>query len=550
MDVMLSQITSNTKKREVEQQYLGVAKVNKHQPSHKRKNNMNEGIKSNKEPQIEQFGDVDFNDDSAPQRNDLRGLDWISEISNEHYNAGLISAICEHWQPETNTFHFSWGEMTLSLDDVQHLIGLSADGDVPITEGNSLSLVKCVNFYAEKFKKYNDTIQNEMPAGQKKKAMSTLSVARTASRTGGKLFATYSTLLEVVWDPYRTERRSDHDFRENTFFNGLTSSPDHVDPIYPNRVVRQFARIQPILKNPKCVEVSGLRTWDGEELVMIPKEEAVPSRNLQKNIDELITKYEDSVKRLKEKESFEAWHKAMKKEFQSGELTEKDDPTFIELFDQYDRFYTIAQQGPKGDYQEDFTVTGGNQEKLVEVRRENVVLKKKINETLFQLYVKYHLDVCGVQGEDGNSSFRVPATNKHQRQSQFKKVMNSLMSLMTKDPAFWKSVFSQSLDTRFSSRGEMVYEQLCRACSYGGQHVKYMQWDICLLHVMRRLRSLSAIMRHTHSYLSFGFGKTTTYRMTKDMKTWLGILLSFGGLNWVQTTNMLDCLRGTEHQCL
>ncbi|KAF6142021.1 hypothetical protein GIB67_037989, partial [Kingdonia uniflora] len=39
-------------------------------------------------------------------------------------------------------------------------------------------------------------------------------------------------------------------------------------------------------------------------LVMIPKGEAVPSRDFQKKIDELTVKYEDVVKRLKEKESF------------------------------------------------------------------------------------------------------------------------------------------------------------------------------------------------------------------------------------------------------
>ncbi|KAF6140879.1 hypothetical protein GIB67_042292 [Kingdonia uniflora] len=297
----------------------------------------------------------------------LAGLDRISEISYEHCNAGLIFAICEHWQPETNTFHFSWGEMILSLDNVQYLIGFSADGDVPITEGswslpklveifkknlyqdedvfnsmktggkgNSLSLVKLLNFYAGKLEKYNDNIQNKRPDGQKKKAMSALFVARTymlyvlgtiflpvkkgsyvsarylylfekdkanikwswgsvvlaylfhnlgaASRIDGKQFAAYTTLLEtgarellkyreafdnykvedVVWDPYRAQRRSDHDFNENTFFNGLTSSPDHVEPIYPNRIIKQFARIQPIPKNPKCVEVSGLRTWYGD----------------------------------------------------------------------------------------------------------------------------------------------------------------------------------------------------------------------------------------------------------------------------------------------
>ncbi|KAF6164961.1 hypothetical protein GIB67_005330 [Kingdonia uniflora] len=127
----------------------------------------------------------------------LAGLDRISEISYEHYNAGLISVICEHWQPETNTFHLSWGEITLSLDDVQHLIG------------NSLSLVKLVNFYAGKLEKYNDSIQNKMPDGQKKKDKVNIKWSwgfavlahlfhnlGAASRTCGKQFAAYTTLLE------------------------------------------------------------------------------------------------------------------------------------------------------------------------------------------------------------------------------------------------------------------------------------------------------------------------------------------------------------------
>ncbi|KAF6147962.1 hypothetical protein GIB67_001537 [Kingdonia uniflora] len=145
----------------------------------------------------------------------------------------------------------------------------------------------------------------------------------------------------------------------------------------------------------------------------------------------------EEMKKALEIDHYEwAWRQAMKKEFHNRELADKDDPTFIEQFDQYDRFYTIAHQGPKGDYQDDFTVTGRNQNKLMEVRRANVVLKKKINETLFQLYVKFPLNVHSVQGEYGNSAFRVPTTIKHQSQSQFKKVMNSLESLMTKDPVF------------------------------------------------------------------------------------------------------------------
>ncbi|KAF6151364.1 hypothetical protein GIB67_040637 [Kingdonia uniflora] len=231
-------------------------------------------------------------------------------------------------------------------------VGLSENGDIPITEGswplpklveifrknlyqdedffnrmkiggqgNYLSLVELANFSAGKLEMYNDSIHNARPAGQKKKAMSALSVARTymiyvlgtfllpvkngssvtawylyffekdkanikwswgsavladlfqnlgeASRTDGKQFAAYTTLLvlpgipeqqhsdaaeyctrwkwglsitdwtgaydllkyrdafdnyKVVWDPYRAKIRSDHNFNENAFFNGLTSS--------------------------------------------------------------------------------------------------------------------------------------------------------------------------------------------------------------------------------------------------------------------------------------------------------------------------------------
>ncbi|KAF6147052.1 hypothetical protein GIB67_036771 [Kingdonia uniflora] len=504
MDVKLSRPTSNTKKREAEQDE-GLAKVNKHHPSYKRKKNMNERIEADKEPQIEQFRDVDFNDKSAPQRNDL-GVDLLKRLwePNQLKKPGCL---CVHhhaptWHLEKEPtivrdlvmlaardkhIPFQLGEMTLSLDDVQHLIGLSADGDVPITEGswslsklvkifkknlyqdedffnsmktggqgNSLSLVKLVNFNVGKLEKYNNSIQNERPVGQKKKDKANIkwfwgSVVfahlfhnlGTASRTDGKQIAAYMTLLET---------------KECQVLN------------VENTKLVEDMRIK-IGVDASNASLNVRAAF--EQLAVIPKGEAVPSRDLQKKIDELTVKYEDVVKRwvakcksdtaihdkkiktlhsqlivveeMKNKlevEHYEwkVWRQAMKKEFHTGELVEKDDPTFIELFDQYDRFYIIAQQGPKGDYQEDFT---------------------------------YHLDVRDVQGEDYNSAFRVPGTIKHQSQNQFKKVMNLLESLLTKDPAFWKTIFSQSLDTHFSSRGEIVYEQLRLACLYGGQHVEY-----------------------------------------------------------------------------
>ena len=40
----------------------------------------------------------------------------------------MVSAFVERWQPETNTFHMPFGEMTITLDDVGTILGIPVTG--------------------------------------------------------------------------------------------------------------------------------------------------------------------------------------------------------------------------------------------------------------------------------------------------------------------------------------------------------------------------------------------------------------------------------------
>ena len=54
---------------------------------------------------------------------DLRDFEW------DHVDHTLIGAFVEHWHPETNSFHFAWGEITITLHDVLFILGLGLDGE-------------------------------------------------------------------------------------------------------------------------------------------------------------------------------------------------------------------------------------------------------------------------------------------------------------------------------------------------------------------------------------------------------------------------------------
>ena len=41
----------------------------------------------------------------------------------------LLSCLVDRWRPETHTFHFRWGEMAPTLQDVSYLLGLPLAGE-------------------------------------------------------------------------------------------------------------------------------------------------------------------------------------------------------------------------------------------------------------------------------------------------------------------------------------------------------------------------------------------------------------------------------------
>ncbi|XP_065624735.1 serine/threonine-protein phosphatase 7 long form homolog [Quercus suber] len=56
----------------------------------------------------------------------LEGLLWIPGREIDH---GLITTLVERWRPETHTFYMPHGEVSITLQDVEVLLGLPVDGD-------------------------------------------------------------------------------------------------------------------------------------------------------------------------------------------------------------------------------------------------------------------------------------------------------------------------------------------------------------------------------------------------------------------------------------
>lgn len=66
------------------------------------------------------------------------GFGGVYQIGAFRHDVGLITAFIERWRPETHTFHFRFGEATITLEDVHHILGIRTTG-LPVIQSEVIS---------------------------------------------------------------------------------------------------------------------------------------------------------------------------------------------------------------------------------------------------------------------------------------------------------------------------------------------------------------------------------------------------------------------------
>ncbi|KAF6139123.1 hypothetical protein GIB67_009966 [Kingdonia uniflora] len=164
--------------------------------------------------------------------------------------------------------------------------------------------------------------------------------------------------------------------------------------------------------------------------------------------DKWYVKYIHKTKRLG------VWRLALKGTIEGGDFKDTEDPTYDELSRQFTELLTIAQEGPKGEYKDDIILSGsGEYQEMIDSRLKKIDHKTNLRQTLFQPFNWFQLDIRDVE-RNGNTTFRVAASYAYKSQMKFLNVKDSLCTLMSKKPSYWKSVFSQRLDVAYNDLGE------------------------------------------------------------------------------------------------
>lgn len=76
-------------------------------------------------------------DDGGKRIIERTGLSHLPATMYDIIDADLISAFVERWQPDTNSFHMPFGEMTIMMHDVHYILGISVDGMLVTKDGGT-----------------------------------------------------------------------------------------------------------------------------------------------------------------------------------------------------------------------------------------------------------------------------------------------------------------------------------------------------------------------------------------------------------------------------
>ena len=71
------------------------------------------------------------------------GLEGLYRTSSREIDHNLITAFVERWQSETHTFHLPHGEMTITLQDVEVLLGIPIDGEAIVGTTDKVWATEC-----------------------------------------------------------------------------------------------------------------------------------------------------------------------------------------------------------------------------------------------------------------------------------------------------------------------------------------------------------------------------------------------------------------------
>ncbi|KAG5565581.1 hypothetical protein RHGRI_001482 [Rhododendron griersonianum] len=213
----------------------------------------------------------------------------LAQIAYKYCNKVLMSAFVERWHPETNSFHFGFGEMTITLEDVLYLVGLPVEGlavhaevhswedcvalvhrCLGVTVAEASDVVSCGGvelhwlkntFMNVKVDATDERVDYCARAFLLRYAWGVGALGflyrqlGQASRSHVKQMGGYTTLLEVVFDPYKERRQVVADI---TLYTGCICCMIVVEPYLPDRVLRQFGLVQ-LVPGPLLAPLRGTR---------------------------------------------------------------------------------------------------------------------------------------------------------------------------------------------------------------------------------------------------------------------------------------------------